>query len=89
MELLDLQPYLLFLLAGASLITAIITGGKYFYNRYTTGLDKRIDGCIGQLTKKHDKKINKLERKIELLIQIVVPARKRHLLKAMELDGDE
>jgi hypothetical protein len=89
MELLDIQPYLLFLLAGASLITAIITGGKYFYNRYTTGLDKRIDGCIKSQTAKNIKKITNLERKIELLIKIVVPARKRDLLRAMEIDDNE
>ena len=89
MELLDLQPYVVFLLAGGSLITAVFTGGKYFYNRYITGLDKRIDGCIKNQLVKSTKRINKLERKISLLIQIAIPARKRNLFQATDLDSDE
>lgn len=88
-DVLSFSPYLLLLVTASALVTAVITGGKYFYKRYTDGLDRRIDGCIGILTKKNVYKLHKLERKINVLISLVVPQDKIDILKNIEVEKDE
>lgn len=68
MELSDLQIYIALIVGTGASVTFGISGLKYLYHRYTTGLDNRISGCIDkkmetltEVQREHSGKIKSLE----------------------------
>ena len=67
----EVLPYVPLIGAFLGLLMAIITGAKFFYRRYTSGLDSRISKCINEnvipiekVTQEHETRIQKMEQRL-------------------------
>lgn len=68
MEVSDLQIYIALTVGSVAVLTTGISGMKYFYNRYTKGLDNKIAVQVDLKTKllvECCEKVKKLEQRFD------------------------
>ena len=80
MELTDIQIYIALIVGTGASVTFGISGIKWAYHRYTTGLDTRISGCIDrkvetitEVQNEHEGKLKSLEKRFEMIWDMVKP----------------
>lgn len=89
MELLELAPYVALMVGISALIAGSIPGFKFVNQKHIESQNRRIDGCIEDRTTPLRNRINKLERKINVLVSLVVPQDKIDILKNIEVDTND